>query len=523
MATLEKQYNLGHFSQNPDLEAPTDLTYPKEIRSGDTIEIYWSGIEDSLGILKGYYLEYCTEYDTKTFHDDYTVFIKLYEGPETRSTLYIEPEWETLLCRVAAIDVDGKRSYIRFMSWGHIQIIQEPKNTAPDAPSSMVVPSTIKGGASIPISWAEAVDAEDNLDGYVLEVSTNKGNSWLEIYNGSSTNFDYSVVYGTENLTFRVKAYDTEGEYSDYYTSNTVTVTNNSPPTTPSGIYVPSTINGGEPIEISWGSSTDSDGNLAGYILEVSTNKGSSWSVIYTGNGLKTNYTVLFGTETLIFRVKAYDSENAQSDYRTSATLSVINNTPPKISGSDSNLGTHTFAFTQSYIVTDDEGGVVSVVEKVDGSTLKSYNVTLGATNTITFSEKDWLKIGNGSHTLTITATDSGGSSATRTYTFTKSETEIYLTYTSPISATEMPTVGVYYITKNIPNGATFSVKVCNNGFDSSPTWEDVTATVNAGGRFYFNNQSKTSSKWGVNAIIEVKRNNAVGDCYISRVQGYFK
>lgn len=329
-------------------------------------------------------------------------------------------------------------------------------------------------------------------------------------------------------ICLRVKAYDTLGAESNFNVSATSKVwlskkSAHSAPTTPSSITVPSSIKGGDTVSISWGASTDEDDNLSGYVLERSVNSGTTWTEIYNGSGLSTTNLVASGLTSVMYRVKAYDSEGLESEYQSSSLISVRNNTAPKISGSDGSLGTKTFAFTQSYTVTDDEGGTVTVVEKVDGVTYKSYAVTLGNSNLFSFTDSQWKALANGSHTVTLTATDTDGATVTRTYTFTKSETEIELTYTTAISASAMPTVGVYYISKEIPSGASFSVKVCNNGFDASPTWEDVTSAVNNGGRFYFNNTSKTASKWGVNAEIKVSRNGASGDCYISSVRGYFK
>ena len=36
---------------------------------------------------------------------------------------------------------------------------------------------------------------------------------------------------------------------------------------------------------------------------------------------------------------------------------------------------------------------------------------------------------------------------------------------------------GIMSVTRQIPTGATFTVEVCNNAFDASPTWEAVSYT----------------------------------------------
>lgn len=103
----------------------------------------------------------------------------------------------------------------------------------------------------------------------------------------------------------------------------------NTAPTTPSSISVPSNIMGGSTITISWGAASDADGNLAGYKVERSTNGGSSWSQIYQGAGTSTTNNVTYGTTSVMYRVKAYDDEGAESGYRTSGQVTVVNNTAP--------------------------------------------------------------------------------------------------------------------------------------------------------------------------------------------------
>lgn len=297
----------------------------------------------------------------------------------------------------------------------------------------------------------------------------------------------------------------------------------NRAPSAPSTITVPETVRGGSTLEISWGASTDADGNLSGYILERQNN-GGSWAQVY--KGINRNYTdnITFGWTSVAYRVRAYDSAGAESANTTSQTRTVVNNTPPTISGSDSDLGAKTGAFSQAYTVTDvDSGQTITVVEKIDGVQKRSYTATSGQEYTFNVTADEWVKLSNGSHTLTITATDNYGGAATRTYTFSKNETEIEITLATPLPADAMITKAIMSVTRQIPAGAGFTVEVCNNGNDDSPTWEDVTQAVNSGSKFFFSNETKTAESWGFNFRIKVKRNGASGDCFISSVGGNFE
>ncbi len=109
---------------------------------------------------------------------------------------------------------------------------------------------------------------------------------------------------------------------------NSGTVTVNTAPSTPDSISVPGSIRGGSTITVSWSGSSDAQGNLEGYKLERSVN-GGAWTLIYQGGGTSTANNVAYGTGSVAYRVKAYDSMGAESGYRTSSNVTVVNNTAP--------------------------------------------------------------------------------------------------------------------------------------------------------------------------------------------------
>jgi hypothetical protein len=294
----------------------------------------------------------------------------------------------------------------------------------------------------------------------------------------------------------------------------------NDAPSTPTTLNVP-TIIGGMPNTISWGASTDPDGDSVSYELGCSYS-GGAFSVIYTGTSRTYNHTVPYGTTSVQYRIRAVDSKGAYSGYTTSASVSVVNNKAPVISGSDTNLGTKASGFTQTYSVTDDTGDVVTVVEAIDGVQIRAYTATLGSNTTAIVTGTTWLTLTNGTHKLTITATDQRGASSVRTYTFTKLVTKCTVT-TSPMEASSMPTRISLSVTKNIPSQAIFKVEVCNNGNDASPAWEDATGSVKSDMVHLFSNKSKTATAWAVRIRVTVDRNNSEGSCYISAIGGNFE
>ena len=396
-------------------------------------------------------------------------------------------------------------------------------NTAPSTPGSISVPSSIMGGTNISISWAKSSDAESNFAGYKVERSTNGGSSWSQIYQGTATSTTNNVAFGTTSVMYRVKAYDTEGLESGWRTSSQVTVVNNNAPSAPPSIAVPNDVKGGSTLVISWTAASDSDGNLSGYILERSTDGGSSYTQVYKGNALTYTDTITKGWSTVMYRVKAYDSYNAQSGYTTSTKRTVDNNTTPTITTSSAaNLGTKSSGFTISYSVDDkDAGDTLTVTEKLDGTTKRTYTATRKATNSFAVTGEYFQKITNGSHTMTVTVTD-GKATVTKTFTFTKAVTAASITLAKPMEADAQITLCAITVGGLIPADAVFKVEVTNNGKDSSPVWEDATTEARNGRNHLFTNQTAANG-FAFNFRVTAERGASGESGYIASIQGGFQ
>lgn len=396
-------------------------------------------------------------------------------------------------------------------------------NTAPSTPGSISVPSSIMGGTNISISWAKSSDAESNLAGYKVERSTNGGSSWSQIYQGTATSTTNNVAFGTTSVMYRVKAYDTEGLESGWRTSSQVTVVNNNAPSAPPSIAVPNDVKGGSTLVISWTAASDSDGNLSGYILERSTDGGSAYTQVYKGNALTYTDTITKGWSTVMYRVKAYDSYNAQSGYTTSTKRTVDNNTTPTITTSSAaNLGTKSSSFTISYSVDDkDAGDTLTVTEKLDGTTKRTYTATRKTTNSFAVTGEYFQKITNGSHTMTVTVTD-GKATVTKTFTFTKAVTAASITLAKPMEADAQITLCAITVGGLIPADAVFKVEVTNNGKDSSPVWEDATTEARNGRNHLFTNQTAANG-FAFNFRVTAERGASGESGYIASIQGGFQ
>lgn len=397
-------------------------------------------------------------------------------------------------------------------------------NTAPTTPPSITIPDSISGGSTITVSWGASTDAEGNLEGYIVERSVDGGSQWSQIYQGSALSTTNSVPFGTPSVMYRVKAYDSEGLESGWRTSNQVTVINNTAPGAPPSITVPLTVIGGESLTITWTASTDTDNNLEGYILQRKVATGE-WTQVFQGNALSFQDTITKGWTSVQYRVAAYDTYDAQSAWTTSETRTVDNNTAPVItcdtpSGSD--LGTKSSGFSISYQVDDADGDAVTVTEKMDTTTKRTFEATLEATNQFQVTGTYFQQLLNGQHTMKMVAQDAGGKSSEYSLTFTKSVTACSITMTEPMEADAQITIMAMSVTGDIPADANFQVLVTNNAKDTEPTWEDATSEVKNGANYLFENQTATNG-WAFNFKVIASRGSSGTGGYISSIQGGFQ
>lgn len=398
-------------------------------------------------------------------------------------------------------------------------------NTAPSTPSSITVPPNIMGGTTITISWSASTDAEGNLAGYKVERSTNGGSSWSQIYQGTEKQTTNAVAFGTDSVMYRVKAYDNEGLESGYRTSSQVEVVNNNAPSAPPAISVPNEVKGGEQLVVSWTAASDSDGNLSGYILERAINGGSSYTQVFKGNALSFTDSITKGWTSVRYRVKAYDSYEAESGYTTSPERTVDNNTAPTITcdyADGADLGTKSSGFTVSYSVNDvDSSDTLTVVEKLDGVQKRSFTATRNQSNSFAVTGEYFQKILNGQHTMVISVSD-GKVTTTRTFTFTKSVTTAVITLEEPMEADAQITICAITVAGSIPADAEYTVEVTNNAKDTSPVWEDCTTAAKNGTNYLFTNETAANG-FAFNFRVTASRGSSDVGGHITSIQGGFQ
>lgn len=397
-------------------------------------------------------------------------------------------------------------------------------NQPPTTPSSISVPENISGGSTITISWGASTDPDGNLEGYIVERSDNGGSSWSQIYQGNATSTQNSVAYGTQSVMYRVKAYDSNGEQSGYRTSSQVEVINNTAPSAPPSISVPTEVKGGSTLQITWSASSDTEGNVSGYVLERKVDEGE-WTQVLKDNVLSFTDTITKGWGTVAYRVKAYDAYNAESAWTTSQTRTVNNNTAPTITcdyEDNQNLGTKTSGFTVSYSVNDEDAAdSVTVTEKMDGVVKRTFTATKSQNNSFAVTGEYFMKLLNGNHTMVIEASD-GKETTTLTLTFAKKVVKAVITLGTPMDADAKISICAITVTGHIPADADYTVEVTNNAKDDSPVWEDCTQECKNGNNYLFQNETAANG-FAFNFRVTAERGDSDEGGYITSIQGGFQ
>ena len=290
--------------------------------------------------------------------------------------------------------------------------------------------------------------------------------------------------------------------------------------------YPTSTVNAGGTIKITITASTGiKHGGTITYIYQRSSD-GGSWAQAKSSTSTSYTDTVPTSTKSTVkYRVYAKDNYGfTSSTYVTGSEVPVFNNSAPTISGSDTNLGSFSNSKPNDwgYTVVDENGDSVTVTESIDGVVKRSYTVSQGVTNYLSFTNIEWMKVLNGSHTVTISAKDAKGAESVRTLTFSKNVTSLRAMFNPPLESDDMVTKAIENITAVVPSGATIKIEVCNNALDTSPTWEDVTNKVLSGQKFAIANTKKTTSDWAYNIRVTIERGTATGEVSFSGISGFF-
>lgn len=185
----------------------------------------------------------------------------------------------------------------------------------------------------------------------------------------------------------------------------------------------------------------------------------------------------------------------------------VKTNSAPLINYSgQSNLGSLTSKPSITYSVSDNEGDTITITEKLNGEVIRQFTATSNTNYTITLTDEFWLNCGKNTNTIEISASDVNGGTSYKYITFTRQVNKVQIVTKNPIE-TDVAATKIMVSPDWDKTGCTGKVEVCNNGFDASPTWEDMTTMAALNRPYVFTNSTKTAAKWGIKIRLTLTKN----------------
>lgn len=190
------------------ISAPNPPGYPEipdTINVGDTYTVTWTA--PSVSEVEGYELQ------RKVDDGDY---ITVYKGANLSYTDTAQSTWTKVQYRVAAY-IDGD-VYSATWSGSDIRTIVGGTSTVPSMPETITVPA-LTAGQSATITWTGVANAA----GYALQRSVD-GASYMTVYRGENTSYIDTVGSAWLTVQYRVCAYDSNNNSSDYKASDVMSV-----------------------------------------------------------------------------------------------------------------------------------------------------------------------------------------------------------------------------------------------------------------------------------------------------------
>ena len=195
---------------------------------------------------------------------------------------------------------------------------------------------TASGARSATVRWNDV----SNESGYRVQRSTNNSNySDVGTVSANVTTWGDNSLSASTRYYYRIQAYNSAGTSTSSVSNTTTPATTVQTPAAPSWLGAQAA--GSNAANLQWGNVA----NETGFIIEKSSNNGSSWGEHTRVGANVTNTTVsgLNANTTYVFRVKAYNAggSSAASVQQTIRTTVVVNNPAapsPVPTGSNSSL-----------------------------------------------------------------------------------------------------------------------------------------------------------------------------------------
>jgi titin len=291
----------GSYSSNSASVTPTAAaTIPftpsaPSVTSGNAqVSLTWTAPSNGGSVITDYLVQFSSNGGTtwSTFSDGTSTSTSTTVTGLTNGAAYV--------FRIAAVNAIGTGLYSATSS----TVIPQTSPSTPNAPSGSV------GDAQVPLSWTAPSNGGSAITDYLVQFSSNGGSSWTTFSDGTSTATSTTVT-GLTNGTayvFRVAAVNAIGTGS--YSSASSSVTPVSSSTAPGTPNAPSGSVGNAQVPLSWTAPSNGGSAITDYLVQFSSNGGSSWTTFSDGTSTATSTTVtgLTNGTAYVFRVAAVNA-----------------------------------------------------------------------------------------------------------------------------------------------------------------------------------------------------------------------
>lgn len=158
----------------------------------------------------------------------------------------------------------------------------------------------------ITLGWSQpSYNGGAPIQSYSIEYSSNSGVSWSAPTNTSNTNIVFNNLNQGSSYLFRIRSYNGL-YYSDFNTLSSSTIV----ATAPSAPIITNVIPRDSEIQVTWSEPSNGGQNIIDYIIQYSSNNGSSWQTVADGVSTNTEYVIknLNNNTAYIIRVAAINS-----------------------------------------------------------------------------------------------------------------------------------------------------------------------------------------------------------------------
>lgn len=277
--------------------------------------------------------------------------------------------------------------------------------TSPTAPTGLAYPNPVTS-TTVTVTWNQAASnvPDYQVDKYEVSRFTDKEGSWHVVGETSNRQMIAAMPTGATSIQFRVRAKDTNGQYGNYVTGETVMILQL--PT----IAVPAQSMQGQDITINW-TAVDT---ATGYTLQRKADTDDDWVEVYSGNAL--TFTETVGSWTSVqYRVQGTFSSGA-GGWITSVSIPIVSSSALVISGQNEDLGTLTEDV--HYSISTDTGNEIHIDTYFNEVLVNSQDVADAASMKISIFD---LPIGDGKIKIVASVNNDDSSvSMTRIWQYNK-------------------------------------------------------------------------------------------------------